>query len=125
MGKAVEAKECVGEGGMGGSPCRFWADEDVGVAMAETEEGDAIPTVAAAAAGSNANANTSRSKPKRKEGFLGRTGHDSSIKSIIWRLFRTSSQTVVRAKTYARTGPRYMNRCSLATTHSTLVFLRA
>lgn len=96
MGKAVEAKECVGEGGMGGSPCRFWADEDVGVAMAETEEGDAIPTVAAAAAGSNANANTSRSKPKRKEGFLGRTGHDSSIKSIIWRLFRTSSQTVVR-----------------------------
>lgn len=49
MGKAVEAKECVGEGGIGGSPCRFWVDEDVGVAMAETEtekekkEGDAIP----------------------------------------------------------------------------------
>lgn len=33
-GKAVEANECVGEGGIGGSPCRFGVDGDVGVAMA-------------------------------------------------------------------------------------------
>jgi hypothetical protein len=34
VGKAVEAKEWVGDGGMGGRPCRFVVDGDVWAAIA-------------------------------------------------------------------------------------------
>lgn len=121
MGKAVEAKECVGEGGIGGSPCRLWVDEDAGVAM--TGGGQRKGTVTAA--GSNANASKKYQTKVKRKGFW---DEQVTIAGSIKRLFGGSSgprHITLSAKTYARTGSLIHVRYSSSQSYATLALYRA